>query len=139
MIQAAEKMIAHCLHYAKGHFQFRCVEEVPGFIHQHPIHLSVISVLFEMFRLVDDRATIEQVLPSSNNIYSIIEDAHQCRSMLHLLPEEEAVLACLDGMRSIQDIAGTQEVELFEISKIVYRFMQIGLLERVGELEHAHE
>ncbi len=97
------------------------------------LRMSVEGLLLAGARWVDNWATIQRVVPSSEAIFERREGGSPPEDGA-LTPEEEAVLQALDGVRDVSDVARVCGLTEFETSKILYGLYTAGLI-RPGDVE----
>ncbi|MCX7854540.1 MAG: DUF4388 domain-containing protein [Anaerolineae bacterium] len=97
------------------------------------LRTSVEALLLAGARWVDNWATIQRVVPSSEAIFE-----HRSEEVLfeewELTPEEQAVWQALDGVRDVSEVARVCGLTEFETSKILYGLYEAGLI-RPGDTE----
>ena len=131
LVMAAVRITAKALRQL-DHLAFKRVQHVPDYVREFPLQIPVFSVLFESYRLVEDWATIERTVSSMSGIYSRIPHTAEYLSMFYLNAAEKNVLQGLDGRRTIGQVAHGCGLDVYEVCKIVYRFVEVGLLELIG-------
>jgi DNA-binding PadR family transcriptional regulator len=97
------------------------------------LHMGVESLLLAGARWVDNWATIQRVVPSSEAIFEQRRDIGLPEG-LELAEEERRVWEALDGIRDVADVALACDLTEFETSKALYGLHTAGLI-RPGDVD----
>ena len=97
------------------------------------LRMSVESLLLAGARWVDNWATIQRVVSSSEAIFERRNGVPLPEDWA-LTPEEEAILQALDGIRDVSDVARACGLTEFETCKALYGLYTAGLI-RPGDVE----
>jgi tetratricopeptide (TPR) repeat protein len=89
------------------------------------------ALLLEGARRVDEWSLIEKKIPTFDLIFDVDRDRLR-DSGVELTKEQEAVVALIDGMRNVQQIAEESGLVEFETAKSLYGLATAGFLHRVG-------
>ena len=116
-----EESIYDLIEWDEGEFRFR--EGVLPERDYLEVDLPVSSFLFEGYRQRDERRRIREAIPSSRHVPVLLAAPQE------LSDEEAAILAVVNGNRSIQDIALTCRTPEFEVLSLVYRCLRMGLVQ----------
>jgi len=90
------------------------------------------SLLMEAARRVDEWSTLEPKIPHMGVIPALVQDSAESPT-LDLHPSEWEVLAEIDGVRSLKEIATALARSEFTVAKIVYGLVTTGVVEIVEE------
>jgi tetratricopeptide (TPR) repeat protein len=90
------------------------------------------SLLMEAARRVDEWSTLEPKIPHMGVIPALVQDSAESPT-LDLHPSEWEVLAEIDGVRSLKEIATALARSEFTVAKIVYGLVTTGVVEILEE------
>ena len=90
------------------------------------------SLLMEAARRVDEWSTLEPKIPHMGVIPALVQDSAESPT-LDLHPSEWEVLAEIDGVRTLKEIATALGRSEFTIAKIVYGLVTTGVVEILEE------
>lgn len=96
------------------------------------------SLLLEGARRVDEWSLIEKKIPSFDLIF-IVDRDRLAISESTLTPEQQALLALLDGSRDVNQVVEDSGLGEFEIGKALYGLITAGFLHRAGRTASSGE
>lgn len=125
---AIENVIFELMSWREGFFSFeeRVVSGVPV---DARIRISTESLLMEGARRIDEWSRIADKVPSLGVVPSLAPMVDDRASVLDLLPHEWEVLMMIDGARDLRGIAGALGSSEFDIAKIAYGLVSTGVVE----------
>jgi DNA-binding PadR family transcriptional regulator len=97
------------------------------------LRMSPENMILSGSRWVDNWTTIQRVVSSPDTVFERREAGVQPED-LDMTDDEQRVLAALDGLKDITDVARACELTEFETSKILYGFHAVGLVQP-GDLD----
>lgn len=119
------------MRYHDGGYVFRPGEAVDEKL---PIDIPVDQLLVEVSRRQNEWDQIEDVIPDLDMVPDFVTGGSSANAALE--PDEFAVLASVDGRRSIRDLAEDLGYSEFELARIVYGLTLLGIVDvRPGEDE----
>jgi hypothetical protein len=86
------------------------------------------AILMEGLRRVDEWRLIEEQIRSFDTVLRVDAEAVRAIDDGTLSPEERAVLAAVDGERSVRDIVAHTEMSSFDVAKILFQLVTSRLL-----------
>ncbi len=92
-----------------------------------PLECSAEELILRGCRKVDSWAIIQRLVPSADTIFEL-GPASRGLDRLTLTPNEEQVIAEVDGVKNVATIANELDLTLFEASRVVYCLTAIGVL-----------
>ncbi len=128
-----QELALQILDWQDGRFSFaeRAVEEA-----ERRTWIPTESLLMEGARRADELSALPTAVESSDAVPQLSEQAAREGGMLDLHPEEWELLGQIDGERDVKAIAWALGRSEFEVSKVISKLVEHGLLE-VGPPEHA--
>ncbi|MBI2893298.1 MAG: response regulator [Deltaproteobacteria bacterium] len=94
------------------------------------LDLPVASILLEGFRRVDEWRLIEQHIESFDLVLHRDDEAIDRMGSGRLTREEALVLDFVNGRNTVRDIAERSRMGSFEVSRVLYRLLQVGLIRK---------
>jgi hypothetical protein len=95
------------------------------------VRVSTESLLMEAARRIDEWSTLEKKIPHMGVIPALVGDTDGATIDLH--PSEWEVLAEIDGVRTLKEVASGLGRAEFDIAKIVYGLVSTGVVEILEE------
>jgi hypothetical protein len=95
------------------------------------VRVSTESLLMEAARRIDEWSTLEKKIPHMGVIPALVGETEGTTIDLH--PSEWEVLAEIDGVRTLKEIASSVGRAEFEVAKIVYGLVSTGVVEILEE------
>ena len=126
-----EEAVYALIQWKDGYFRF---EESPAGQNGGGVGVRVPteSLLMEAARRVDEWSTLEPKIPHMGVIPALVQDSAESPT-LDLHPSEWEVLAEIDGVRTLKEIATGLGRSEFTIAKIVYGLVTTGVVEILEE------
>jgi len=121
-----EETIYDLVHWNEGEFFF--LDDVQPRRDFKELQLPVDQFILEGARQVDERRRIAAVIPDSGHIPRVVQSIDETR----LTPAGAAVLAQIDGVKSIEDIALACRMPEFPVLSFVHQGIQNGVFELVA-------
>jgi tetratricopeptide (TPR) repeat protein len=124
-----EETVYDLMSWEEGNFRFEETDEVAQ--DQVPVRVKVESLLMEGARRIDEWTRLEDRIPSVESVPELapVEDS---ATILDLRPDEWEVLAEIDGARELRQIAADLGRSSFEVGKIIFGLVSVGVV-RVEE------
>jgi CheY-like chemotaxis protein len=123
------ELIYDVLRWTRGRFVFD-VKATRAEASAAQLGLPVASIVMEGFRRVDEWRLMEGALGDFDQVFYRDPGAIEAMGTSRLSREERAVLMAVDGERSIREIIGAVSMGSFDVSKILYQFVQSRLIRR---------
>jgi tetratricopeptide (TPR) repeat protein len=126
-----EEAVYALIQWKDGYFRF---EEAPATHNGGGVSVRVPteSLLMEAARRVDEWSTLEPKIPHMGVIPALVQDSSESPA-LDLHPSEWEVLAEIDGLRTLKEIATALGRSEFTVAKIVYGLVTTGVVEILEE------
>jgi hypothetical protein len=123
--QQVEEVVFEMMSWREGYFSF--VEgPLPAVGGDSTLRLPTEALLMEGARRIDEWSRIESKIPHLDVVPALPPAEQATDGMLDLLPSEWAVLAAIDGERSIRTIAAELGQSEFEVAKIMFGLSSAG-------------
>jgi len=97
------------------------------------VRVSIESLLMEGARRIDEWSRMNDRIPGAHVIPRLGQVNQESDSYIDLRPAEWEVLALIDGVHSLKEIATELAVSEFEVAKIVYGMLSTELIEISGQ------
>lgn len=123
------ELIYDVLRWTRGRFVFD-VKATRAEASAAQLGLPVASIVMEGFRRVDEWRLMEGALGDFDQVFYRDPGAIEAMGTSRLSREERAVLMAVDGERSIREVIGAVSMGSFDVSKILYQFVQSRLIRR---------
>jgi hypothetical protein len=124
-----QETVYDLIQWKDGYFRF---EESPAPTPSPvAVRVSTESLLMEAARRIDEWSTLEKKIPNMAVIPALVGDTDGAAIDLH--PSEWEVLAEIDGMRTLKEIASGVGRGEFDVAKIVYGLVSTGVVEILEE------
>ncbi len=131
-----EEIVFDLIQWKAGYFRF---EEAPPVAETGlAVRLSTESLLMEAARRIDEWSVLEAKVPHMEVVPALTGDAAD-GGVLDLHPREWEVLAEIDGVRRLREIASDLGRSEFDVAKIVYGLVSTGVVEVVEATADAAE
>jgi len=101
------------------------------------VRVSIESLLMEGARRIDEWSRMNDRIPGAHVVPRLGQVHQESDSYIDLRPAEWEVLALIDGVHSLREIATELAVSEFEVAKIVYGMLSTELIEIVGQEREA--
>jgi hypothetical protein len=126
--QQIETTVYDLMSWNEGKFSFeeREIEDIPS---NARVMVPTESLLMEGARRVDEWSRIASKVPNVAVIPALSKLPDEHETKLDLLPHEWEVLTMIDGQRDLKGIAAALNRAEFDIAKIVYGLVTIGVVE----------
>lgn len=118
-----EELMYEAIRWGEGEFAFYITESLPVETREAALQLSVDQILMEGFRRVDEWGMIEKEIRSFDTVLAPSRDSTGVIKQIQLEPDEERVLALVDGRRTIKDIIRDSRRSSFDACKVLYRLL----------------
>jgi hypothetical protein len=92
-----------------------------------PLDIGAEELMLRGCRKVDDWSIIQHLVPSAGVIFELAPDS-QGLERLTLTPNEERVIAAVDGTKDVTTIARELDMTLFEASRVLYCLTAIRMI-----------
>jgi len=124
-----EEAIYHLFTWTRGNFFFEADErpEAADVL----VSINPDSLLLEAARRVDEWSLIEKKIPSLDLVFEV-DRVRVMETFSDLTPEQQRIIALLDGTHNVQEIADETGLSEFDAGKALYGLIQAGLANRVG-------
>lgn len=123
-----EDMIYSLFEWSTGHFKFE--EKMIGLSDLFKFKIKTESLIMEGSRRIDEWSRLSSKIPSTSMI-PVLSDNTEKIDVLDMDPREWEILAMINGVNSIKDIADKFGNE-FEIAKLLYGMMTLGIIKGEG-------
>jgi hypothetical protein len=123
LARQTEELMYEAIRWGEGEFAFYITENLPVETREAELQLSVDQILMEGFRRVDEWGMIEKEIRSFDTVLAPSRDSTGVIKQIQLEPDEERVLALVDGRRSIKDIIRDSRRSSFDACKVLYRLL----------------
>jgi hypothetical protein len=97
------------------------------------VRVSIESLLMEGARRIDEWSRMNDRIPGAHVIPRLGQVNEESDSYIDLRPAEWEVLALIDGVHSLKEIATELAVSEFEVAKIVYGMLSTELIDIGGQ------
>jgi CheY-like chemotaxis protein len=128
--QTAE-LVYECVRWKRGRFSF-VAGAGSSVAERARLGITVNSLIMEAFRRVDEWRLIEGSFNFDDVLYPDPAAIERSRNTADLTPREREVLARVDGERTVREIVDDIEGGSFELTKIIYQFLQSRLVHRAS-------
>ena len=124
-----EETIYDLMAWDEGHFRFEEREDITrGEVN---VCVRVESLLMEGARRIDEWTRLESKIPSADSVPVLAPTEETGAAPLDLHPGEWEVLAEIDGERSLRQIAADLGRSSFDVAKIIYGLVSMGVVQIV--------
>lgn len=124
-----EEIVYDLMGWEEGYFRF---EETSDVVADEGLRIRVESLLMEGARRIDEWSRLEPKIPSLEVTPVLASAEDEGAGPLDLRSDEWEVLAEVDGARDLRQIAADLGRSSFEVAKIVYGLVSMGVV----EIEH---
>ncbi len=129
--QAALEAVCELFRWQEGRFTLD--QERPCEEWCVPLDLSAKDLVLAGCRTVDDWSIIQRLVPSADMVFEPGSPAPG-QAALALTPNEEQILAALDGVKSVASIAQALGLTVFAASRVLYALAAVDMV-RVASLD----
>ncbi|MBW2461288.1 MAG: response regulator [Deltaproteobacteria bacterium] len=127
LIHQSSELIYEAMRWPDGAFGFERLATRPEATAAH-LGLPVATILMEGLRRVDEWHLIQEQLHSFDLVPVVRRDVLATVSTDDLHSEERAVLAAIDGERSVRDIVETTSLSSFDVGKVLFQLVTSGIV-----------
>lgn len=124
------ELVYELLRWKFGAFEFRSTRDLPQRAVDAALGLDVEGILMEGFRRVDEWHLIERQIDNFDMVFLRNEDAVAQMGRGRLTREELTVLEKVNGKNTVKELVRESRMGSFEVSKMLYRLLSIGLIRR---------
>jgi CheY-like chemotaxis protein len=117
------ELVYEILRWGAGDFAFEKTDSLAPEVLEFELELRMDEVLMEGFRRVDEWGLIEEALPSFELVPRKVPGGTERIGDPGLTPSEEAVLAVVDGRRTVHEIVQTVGLGTFDTVRLLYRLV----------------
>jgi hypothetical protein len=132
LTRQTSELVYEVLRWRTGTFAFAKDARRPEADAAH-LDLPVASILLEGFRRVDEWRLIEEHIDSFDMILVRDDEAIDRMGSGRLTREEALALDFVNGRNTVRDIAERTRMGSFEVSRVLYRLLQVGLIRKRSE------
>jgi hypothetical protein len=125
-----EEIVFDLIQWKDGYFRFE--EAPPPADPGVPVRVPTESLLMEAARRIDEWSTLEAKIPHMGLVPALTGESAD-GGVLDLHPREWEVLAEIDGVRPLKEIASDLGRSDFEVAKIVYGLVSTGVVDVADE------
>lgn len=122
-----EETVYDLLAWEEGYFRFEETPNRPGA--RAAITVRVESLLMEGARRIDEWTRLEAKVPSAEAVPTLSAMDEDDEAPISLMTEEWEILAEIDGERDIRQIGADLGRSSFEVARVVYGLVTLGLVE----------
>ncbi len=119
--------------WTKGHFQFLPGEESP----KRTITFSNTNLLMEAARRLDEWKVLAKKIPSLDLIPAFHPPDPKKQGQIQLNTQEWSVLSQINGRASLREIAKAMDVGTFEVAKLLFGLVGMGLVQLHSPVEQS--
>lgn len=123
-----EESIFELFDWEKGHFRFEEKVVKPEDM-EFQLNISIQNIIMEGTRRIDEMDRIREVIPSLEVVLNLNPNADEETTSINLNPNEWKVLSLVDGKKTANDISLITGFSEFDLSKVVYSLVTVGLLQ----------
>ncbi|OGQ84864.1 MAG: hypothetical protein A2289_04550 [Deltaproteobacteria bacterium RIFOXYA12_FULL_58_15] len=123
----SSQIVYELLRWPKGIFWFEPRNELPADVLEFEFDLTIDELLMEGFRRVDEWRLIESVIPSFDGVPCRTPTSFNL-SADQLTDKEQAVIAAVDGSRTVREIVQQVGTSSFDAARIIYGLVSSRLL-----------
>ncbi|HOX46662.1 MAG TPA: response regulator [Myxococcota bacterium] len=127
--QTAE-LVYETVRWGEGEFAFYVSENLPVEAREAGLSFHVDGLLMEGFRRVDEWGQIEKEIRDFDIVLAPSRDATGVIKKIRLEPEEERMLALVDGSRCIREVIRVSRRGSFEVCKILFRLLSARIIRK---------
>lgn len=131
LLRQTSELVFECVRWRDGRFRFLAGISSPESAKAR-LALATGALMLEGFRRVDEWRLIEDSFGFEDVLRCDPVALEQLGDPAALTPMERAVLGAIDGQRTIREIVDAIEGSSFELSKIIYQFLNSRAVRRVG-------
>jgi len=124
------ELVYELLRWKFGAFEFQSTRDLPQRAVDAALGLDVEGILMEGFRRVDEWHLIERQIDNFDLVFLRNEDAVAQMGRGRLTREELTVLEKVNGKNTVKELVRESRMGSFEVSKMLYRLLSIGLIRR---------
>ncbi|RLB55637.1 MAG: hypothetical protein DRJ42_05730 [Deltaproteobacteria bacterium] len=127
LIRQSSELIYEAMRWPDGAFGFERLATRPEASAAH-LGLPVATILMEGLRRVDEWHLIQEQLHSFDLVPVVRRDVLATVSTDDLHSDERAVLAAIDGERTVRDIVKTTRLSSFDVGKVLFQLVTSGIV-----------
>lgn len=122
-----EESIYELFDWESGHFRFEEKGISPEDM-EFVLNISIQNIIMEGTRRIDEMDRIRELVPSLDIVLNLNPNAGESTD-INLNPNEWKVLSVIDGKRTANDIVLITGFSEFDLSKIIFSLLTVGLLQ----------
>jgi DNA-binding response OmpR family regulator len=122
------ELMYELLRWREGRFTFERKDQLSSEVVEFEFGVSIDVLLLEGFRRVDEWGLIESVLKSFDVVPAAVPGGVEHLGASGLTSDETAVLATVDGKRTIHEIIRLLGMPAFEVARLLYRLISARLV-----------
>jgi CheY-like chemotaxis protein len=130
LARQTEELMYEAIRWGEGEFAFYVTENLPVETREANLQLSIDQILMEGFRRVDEWGLIEKEIRDFHLVLAPSRDSTGVIKQIQLEPEEEQILALVDGRRTIKDVIRTSRRSSFDTCKVLYRLLSSRIIRK---------
>ena len=127
LVRQTSELAYEALRWRRGRYRFERFATRPEALSAR-LGLPMGAILMEGLRRVDEWRLIEEQIRSFDTVLRVDAEAVRAIDDGTLSREERAVLAAVDGERSVRDIVAHTEMSSFDVAKILFQLVTSRLL-----------
>ena len=139
LARQTEELMYETIRWGEGEFAFYVTENLPIETREADLSLSVDQILMEGFRRVDEWGLVEKEIRNFEMVLAPSRDSTGVIKQVKLEPDEERILALVDGKRTIKDIIRVSRRSSFVVCKLLYRLLSSRIVRKRSELDMDEE
>ncbi len=123
-------MIYEVLRWGEGEFAFYVSEKLPPEAREAGLRIPIDLILMEGFRRVDEWGLIEKEIHDFDRVLSPTRDNTGVMKHIELKPEEDRILALVNGRRTVKDIIRASRRSSFDVCMLLYRLLSSRIIRK---------
>jgi CheY-like chemotaxis protein len=127
--QTAE-LVYETIRWGEGEFAFYVSENLPSESREAGLCLPIDALLMEGFRRVDEWGLVEKEIRDFDMLLAPSRDATGVIKTIRLEPDEERILALVDGSRSVREIIRLSRRGSFDVCKLLFRLLSARIVRK---------
>jgi len=137
LARQTEALLYEAIRWGEGEFAFFATDNLPAEALESGLHLSIDQILMEGFRRIDEWGLIEKEIRDFDLVLAPCQDSTGIIRRVKLEPDEERILALVDGQRTIREIIRQSRRSSFDVCKILFRLLQSRIVRKRSRAEPA--
>lgn len=123
-----QKCLARAFKAVETVATFHPLKKLPAVAKQYRIDVPLNQWLLACYRVVDDWFTLEKLFPEMDATLSPSPEIEEQKRELTLEAEETRAIGALQPGQTIPELAAVLQLKPFEVCRILYRFVKLGLV-----------